>query len=104
MASGEIKQLKKDRFLMLRRRPDLDTTQEFLLSGWTENYPVLHDLYQAKERSYDIWDSHITGAEAEIVYLNWKDCIRSYFSDLDRAIGNWHKEVFNCFDHRVTNA
>ncbi len=50
MTNGEVKQLKKDRFLMLRRRSGLDATQEFLLSGWTENYPVLHDLYHVKER------------------------------------------------------
>lgn len=50
----------------------------------------------------------MTRAEAEIAYLNWKDSvpvgIRGYFSDLDRAIGNWHTEVFNYFDHRITNA
>ncbi len=108
MTNGEVKPLKKDRFLMLRRRRDLDATQEFLLSGWTENYPVLHDLYQAKECFYGIWDSNLTRKQAETAYLDWKDSIplgiRGYFSDLDRAIGNWHTEVFNYFDHRITNA
>jgi hypothetical protein len=33
MTNGEVKLLKKDRFLMLRRRRDLDASQEFLLSG-----------------------------------------------------------------------
>lgn len=91
---------------MLRRHRDLDVTQEFLLSGWTENYPLLRGLYHAKERFYDIWDSYYS--RAETAYLNWKDSvpvgIRGYFPDLDRAIGNWHKEVFNYFDHRITNA
>jgi transposase len=108
MTNGEVKLLKKDRFLMLRRRRDLDATQEFLLSGWTENYPVLHELYHTKERFYDIWDSDLTRKQAETAYLDWKDSIplgiRGYFSDLERAIGNWHKEVFNYFDHRITNA
>lgn len=54
MTSGEIKELKKDRFLMLRQRRGLDASQEFLLSGWIESYPLLHDLYYAKERFYDI--------------------------------------------------
>jgi len=27
-----------------------------------------------------------------------------YFSDLVRATGNWHKEIFNYFDHPITNA
>lgn len=55
MTNGEIKLLKKDRFLMLRRRRDLDASQEFLLSGWTKNYPVLYDLYHAKKRFYTLW-------------------------------------------------
>jgi transposase len=108
MTNGEVKLLKKDRFLMLRRRRDLDATQEFLLSGWIENYPLLHDLYHAKERFYEIWDSNLTRKQAETTYQDWKDSvpvsIRSYFADLDRAMGNWHKEVFNYFDHRITNA
>ncbi len=40
--------------------------------------------------------------------MNWKESIptsiRSYFADLDRAITNWHTEVFNYFDNRITNA
>ena len=107
MTNRENKLLKKDRFFMLRRR-GLDATQEFLLSGWTENYPLLHDLYHAKERFYDIWDSNLTRKQAETAYLDWKDSIPnsicSYFADLDRAIDNWHKEVFNYFDRRITNA
>lgn len=45
---------------------------------------------------------------AIIAYLHWKDSIptgiRGYFADLDRAITNWHTEVFNYFDHKITNA
>jgi transposase len=69
---------------------------------------LLHDLYHAKERLYDIWDSHITRAEAKIAYLVWKDSvpvgILGYFYDLGRAIGNRHKEVFNYFGNKITNA
>lgn len=103
-----FKRLKKDRYLMLRRRRDLDVKQEFLLSGWIDNYPDLYALYHAKEQFYDIWDSDMTRAEAEDAYAAWKDSvptgIRGYFSDLIRAVDNWHLEVFNYFDHRVTNA
>ncbi len=107
MTKDEVKQLKKDRFLMLRRRRDLDASQEFLLSSWTENYPLLHDLYHAKERFYGIWDSNLTRKQAETTYLDWKDSIptsiRGYFADLEKAIENWHTEVFNYFDHKLTN-
>jgi transposase len=108
MTKDEVKLLKKDRYLMLRRRRDLDATQEFLLSGWTENYPDLAELYHAKERFFDIWDSDVSRTEAESAYTLWKGSvppgIRKYFSDLTRAIDNWHLEAFNYFDHRVTNA
>lgn len=108
MTKDEVKLLKKDRFLMLRRRRDLDATQEFLLSGWTENYPLLHDLYHSKERFYDIWDSNMTKKEAETAYLDWKESmpsgIRGYFANLEKAITNWNTEVFNYFDRRITNA
>jgi len=108
MDKGQAKQLKKDRYLMLRRRRDLDANQEFLLSGWTENYPELAELYHAKERFFDIWDSDVSRDDAEDAYETWKDSvpagIRGYFSDLTRAVDNWHLEAFNYFDHRVTNA
>lgn len=48
---------------------------------------MLHDLYQAKERFYDIWDSTMTRKQAETAHLDWKDSIPvgilGYFSDLD---------------------
>jgi transposase len=92
MTSEEVKLLKKDRFLMLRRQRDLDATQEFLLSGWTENYPLLHDLYHKKERFYEIWDSNQSRKDAETAYDNWKlslpTNISPYFSDLIRAVDN----------------
>jgi transposase len=108
MDKNLIKRLKKDRYLMLRRRRDLTASQEFLLSGWTENYPKLHELYLAKERFCDIWDSSYTRQQAESAYIDWKDSvpagIRGYFSDLTRAVDNWHLEAFNYFDRRITNA
>jgi transposase len=108
MDQGQIKQLKKDRYLMLKRRRDLDAAQEFLLSGWTENFPEIAELYHAKERFFEIWDSDFTRPQAEAAYDAWKDAvpsgIRGYFSDLTRAVDNWRYEIFNFFDHRVTNA
>ncbi len=45
---------------------------------------------------------------AETAYDNWKsflpDNISPYFSDLIRAVDNWHTEIFNYFDCRITNA
>lgn len=50
MTNGELKLLKNDRFLMLRRRRDLDASEQFRLTGWTEKYPFLHNLYHEKEQ------------------------------------------------------
>lgn len=108
MTKEEVRQLKKDRFLMLRRQRDLNASEEFLLSGWTENYPLLHDLYFKKERFYEIWEYDHSRKSAELAYQNWqinmKPEIRCFFSELERAIENWHHEIFNYFDCRITNA
>ncbi|NOU23558.1 MAG: hypothetical protein HOO93_17560 [Methyloglobulus sp.] len=49
----------------------------------------------------------MTRKQAEAAYLDWKESIPAsilnYFADLDRAEGSWHTEVFNYFDHRITN-
>lgn len=50
----------------------------------------------------------MTRKQAEAAYLAWKDSvpqgIRGYFADLEKAVENWHTEVFNYFDHKITNA
>ncbi len=99
---------------MLRRQRDLDAGEEFLLSGWTENYPLLHDLYFKKERFYtlwgtsEIWEHNHNRKSAELAYKNWqinmKPKIRGFFTELERAIENWYHEIFNYFDCRITNA
>ena len=103
MTKEEVRQLKKDRFLMLRRQRDLDATEEFLLSGWTENYPLLHDLYSKKERFYEIWE-HNNRKNAEMAYESWlkamKRKIRGFFSELERGIENWHHEIFKALDYQ----
>ncbi len=108
LSKAEANALKNDRFLMLKRWRDLSGLDEFRLSGWTENYPLLQALYLAKEEFFDIWDSGMSRHQAELAYTHWKNSlpvdIAPYFSDLERAVSNWHHEVFNYFDCRVTNA
>jgi len=99
--------LMHDRFVLLKRLHDL-TDQEYLkFSGWVRNYPLLGAAHALKEGFYAIWDS-TSRKEAEADYARWKDDIPEelvpYFSDLVRATDNWHKEIFNYFDHPITNA
>lgn len=103
-----FKRLKKDKWLMVKRRRDLTEFDKAMLQAWTDDYPDLCALYEAKESLFDIWDQVLTRSQAETAYQDWKDSIptgvRKYFSDVDRAVSNWHKEAFNYFDHRETNA
>ncbi|WP_420588253.1 ISL3 family transposase [Bacterioplanoides sp.] len=107
LSPKQRKGLMNDRFLLLRRRSALTDQQKFILEGWTLNYPMLGTVYEAKETFYEIYD-YQTRQEAELAYDDWKSGIptgvKCYFGDLVRAMDNWHKEIFNYFDHPVTNA
>lgn len=100
--------LKKDRWLMLKRKRDLTPMQECMLDGWIENYPELHALHTAKEGFCDIWDQHYTRVQAESAFDAWiasiSPSVYKYFEVMIKSVSNWHKESFNYFDHRVTNA
>ena len=107
LSAKQRKGLLHDRFLLLKRRSSLTDQQHFILEGWTLNYPSLAHVYEAKEAFYEIYD-YQTRAEAELAYDDWKagipSGVRGYFGDLVRAMDNWHQEIFNYFDHPVTNA
>lgn len=109
LPADQYKKLKKDKYLMLTRRRDLTVQQQFILSGWLVNHTNLYDVYEAKERFFDIWDNKdYDSHSAYIAYSEWIDSIptgvKKYFSDIERACRNWHEEIFNYFDKRITNA
>lgn len=99
--------LMHDRFILLKRRHDLDDAGYLKLSGWTENYPVLGAAYDAKEAFYAIWDQP-NRKQAERAYKIWLDGVSSDISGayqpLITAVKNWRQEIFNYFDHPITNA
>lgn len=101
------RQLKNDRFLMLKRRHDLKPMEQLILQSWTLNFPHLRQAYELKEGFYEIWEAE-DAYEASHLYLTWKATIpqemKSAFNDLVRAYDNWHHEINNYFTHRVTNA
>jgi len=101
------RQLKNDRFLMLKRRKDLNPLEQLTLESWTLNYPRLKQAYELKEAFFEIWDSE-TAEEAQERYLEWEasipDGMNSAFKDIITAYKNWHREINNYFTHRVTNA
>lgn len=108
LSKEEALQLKRDRWLLLKRKRDLKPIDQALLSGWVDNYPNLYDLHVVKEAFFDIWDQHYTRSQAIDAYNIWVDSIplsvSQYFQPIVATVGNWHTEIFNYFDFRFTNA
>jgi transposase len=107
LTAAQRRKMKGDRFVLLKRPSDLTLSQDIILSGILNNYPLIAEAYYAKEAFYSIWEAN-DRKKAEDLYESWesglsKD-VQPYFSDLTKAMGNWHNEVFNYFDHPITNA
>lgn len=104
----ERKKLKNDRKILLKRRDNIKGLNELAsFEFWTNEYPQLMEVYNAKEGFLGMWDMP-TRKEAEDYWENWKSVatptVRKYFSDAIRAIDNWHEEIFNWWDYPYTNA
>ena len=99
--------LMHDRFLLLRRRSELQPKDVLILEAWTKNFPTLGKAYEMKEAFYEIWDAHDKD-EAYERYFAWQNRITPEVSDaftpLALTIEEWGDEIFAYFDHRVTNA
>lgn len=100
--------LMHDRFILLKREPELNPMQRITLESWTKNFPALGEAYRAKEAFFAFYDS-MSIPEARAAYTAWKhDCVTSAiaeaFKPLTTAMGNWETEILNYFDHPVTNA
>lgn len=101
-------QLKRDRYVMLRRRDQLDAKDTFLLETWLGSFEELGHAYAAKEMFCDIWESE-NPRQAQAKYREWllwiaDKKLQGAFADLVRAMTNWHDEIFAHFKHRYTNA
>lgn len=104
----ERKKLMNDRKILLKRRDNIKGLNELAsFEFWTNEYPKLMEVYNAKEGFLGMWDMP-TRKEAEDYWENWKrlatPTVRKYFSDAIRAIDNWHEEIFNWWDYPYTNA
>jgi transposase len=99
--------LKNDRFILLKRRKELSDQEEFLMSGWLENYPQLALAYIAKEAFYEIYDADSL-IDAHRRYQAWREMIKpeieGAYAELIRAFENWQPYILNYFHHPVTNA
>lgn len=101
------RQLKRDRFILLHRKRDLDDADLFILDTWTKNFPQLGQAYELKEEFFNIWNETEKQA-AWARYLEWKKAVPAeltgQFKDITTAVDNWQGPIFNYFDTGVTNA
>lgn len=100
------KQLKKDRFVLLKRPHKLNTTHIVYRDAWFSNLPTLKVTYELKEDLFNMYKCQ-TKSEAIAYYEKWKKSIpkdMKEFKDIAKTIDRLKTEVFNYFDGRVTNA
>ncbi|MBN6189411.1 ISL3 family transposase [Aneurinibacillus sp. BA2021] len=107
MTAKERRTLMRERFILLKRKHDLDEREAFLLDTWLGSLPDLKEAYELKEEFYWIYDTDdpYEGIER---YNQWKRrCLASNskdaYKDLVRAVDNWQGEIFSYFDKRLTN-
>lgn len=96
-----------DRHIFKSHYHNLNEQQKITLKEWLERLPVMKDFYEAKQNFFRIWRFN-DREEAEQFYINWKEQIpveiSFAFGDIVSTIDNWHCEIFNYFDYKVTNA
>lgn len=99
--------LMHDRFILLKREPNLLPMDRVTLESWTKNFPALGDAYHAKEGFFDFYES-MSIPEAKHAYWKWEGsltpAIREAFKPLTTAMKNWETEIMNYFESPVTNA
>lgn len=107
LTPAQLRTLKSDRYVLLKRERDLTDKDWLLLDGWTKNYPPLAEAYRAKETFYGIYEA-TNRRKAEIKYREWRITLPAAqhepYKPLLTAMDNWSPYIFNYFDHRVTNA
>lgn len=104
----ERRQLKKDRYVLLTRKSELNGFDNQLkLQIWTENFPLLGKGYELKEKFFDIYEAKSVD-EAYQLYQSWLTEIPKelmpYFEPLIKSMTNWEEEIFNYFNVSITNA
>jgi len=99
--------LKNDRHLLLASFARLNAEQRDTCAVWFEVYPLLGQAHAAKEAFAEIYRS-ASRAEAERTFDAWCDglpgAVLPYFRELVNAVRSRRTDVFNYFDHPITNA
>lgn len=109
MTTTQRRQLMRDRYVLLKRKKDLEAKDLLLLSTWLDNIPTLKIAYELKEMFCDIYELP-DKKQAMDKYDTWRDTLSAnsnlelHFEELTTAMGNWREPIFNYFDFQITNA
>src|SRR5699024_7260715 len=108
MSQKERRTLMRERFILLKRKHDLNERESFLLDTWLGNLPALKEAYLLIGDFYSICHAPEPD-ESRLRYSNWRHrCMSSNskyaYKDLVRALDNWLVERFIYFDKMLTNA
>ncbi len=108
LSKDELKQLKRDRYILRKRRHNLSMKDEIIFQTWQSQYPELYEAYMHKELFYEIYNDSINSAEAKQRFDEWKENIppymRKYTKSFLTSLKNWETEILNYFDCHLTNA
>jgi len=107
LSDRQRRTLMHDKYILLRREKDLDEKKRLILEAWINNFPLLGTAYRLKEDFFDIWKVPDRPA-AVVAFREWKAAIPGElapaFQPLLTALGNWHNEILNYWDHPYTTA
>ena len=107
MTDRKRRALMRSRFLLLKRKADLQAFERISLEAWLDALPMLRQAYEAKEAFFDIYAA-LDKQIAMHLYAQWKKMLPKrlvrFYKPLLTAMDNWPDEIFAYFDHRYTNA
>lgn len=107
LSQTERRAMMRSRYILLKRKKDLSEEDKFQLDIWTSNLAMLGLAHELKESFYKIYEAK-DRHEAARRFWDWQLSVpkelEATFNDLIRAVKNWESEIFNYFDHRITNA
>jgi transposase len=99
--------LKDDLFVLLEREGRLTTDEHNKMLEWFELHPELELAYRIKESFHEIYNCS-DKEDAQAFAQVWLDSLppemEYAFGAARTALTNWWGEIFNFYDHRVTNA
>jgi transposase len=107
LPARERRGLMHDRFLLLKRRSDLNAGERLLVESWSSLHPDLGEAYRLKEDFFAIYDAG-DRLEAGRRYDAWETSIPKRlggaFMPIKTAWRSWREPILAYFDHPITNA